>query len=64
MNKTMTRKEMITACINDQITRGIIKPEKKDMQIKTRLKGLPSAGIKAMSYAECLSWYEDVFKTA
>ena len=30
----MTRKEMITACVEDQIARGIIKAENKAMQIK------------------------------
>ena len=32
----MTRKEMITACVEDQIARGIIKAENKAMQIKKR----------------------------
>ena len=30
----MTRKEMITACVEEQIARGIIKAENKAMQIK------------------------------
>ena len=30
----MTRKEMITAFVEDQITRGIVKAENKAMQIK------------------------------
>ena len=56
----MTRKEMITKCVEDQIARGIIKEDNKQFQIKARMKGY--AGIKAMSYSECLSWYESTFK--
>lgn len=48
----MTRKEMITACIEDQIKRGIIKAENKEMQIKAR---------KNMSYSACVNWYNSVF---
>lgn len=55
----MTRKEMITACVEDQIARGIIKSENKAMHIKRRLNG--SGYIKAMSKAECESWYNAVF---
>lgn len=55
----MTRKEMITACVEDQITRGIVKAENKAMQIKNRLNG--SGYIKAMSKAECEIWYNEVF---
>lgn len=35
----MTRKEMITACVDDQIKRGIIKAENRKMQINARLIG-------------------------
>ena len=56
----MTRKEMITACVEDQIARGIVKAENKAMQIKKRLVG--SGYIKAMSKAECERWYNEVFK--
>ena len=52
----MTRKEMITACIEDQVARGIVKPERKEFQIKARLTG----GFR-MSYSECKRWYDDVF---
>ena len=55
----MTRKEMITACVEDQIARGIIKAENKAMHIKRRLNG--SGYMKAMSRAECESWYNAVF---
>ena len=56
----MTRKEMITACVEDQIARGIIKAENKAMHIKMRLNG--GGYIKAMSKAECESWYNAVFE--
>ena len=57
---TMTRKEMITKCVEDQIARGITKEESKDFQIKARLKGY--AGCKPMSYSDCRRWYEEVFE--
>lgn len=50
---------MITACVDDQIKRGIVKAENKSLQIKARLKGC--AGFKAMSYSDCLIWYNSVF---
>ena len=56
----MTRKEMITACVEDQIARGIVKAENKEKQIKWRLYGY--AGISAMSKADCESWYKKVFE--
>ena len=56
----MTRKEMITKCVEDQIARGITKEENKDFQIKARLKGY--AGCKPMSYSDCRRWYEEVFE--
>lgn len=52
----MTRKEMITACVEDQIKRGIIKADKKDSQIKARLSG----AIK-MSWSDCQRWYDSIF---
>ena len=55
----MTRKEMITACVEDQIARGIVKAENKAMQIKKRLNG--SGYIKAMRKDECEIWYNEVF---
>lgn len=54
----MTRKEMITICVEDQIKRGIIKEENKAHQIKTRLNG--HGLIKAMSKKECEEWYKAV----
>ena len=56
----MTRKEMITACVEDQIARGIVKSENKEKQIKWRLNGY--GGIAAMSKADCESWYKKVFE--
>lgn len=61
-NGMMTRKEMISACIDDQIARGIIKPESRERQIRARLKG--GAGLPPMGWHECSSWYENVFKMA
>lgn len=52
----MTRKEMIAACVDDQIKRGIVKAENRAMQIKARL-----TGRFAMSKAECEHWYNEVF---
>ena len=59
-NKKMTRKEMITACVENQIARGIVKAENKAKQIKVRLFG--NGYIKAMSKAECERWYNEVFE--
>lgn len=59
MTTKMTRKEMIAACVDDQIKRGIVKAENREMQIKARLKGLGAA--KAMSKAQCENWYNEVF---
>lgn len=56
----MTRKELITKCVEDQIARGIVKLESKEMQIRARLKGM--GGCKPMSKAECESWYKSVFE--
>lgn len=55
----MTRKEMITACVENQIARGIVKAENKANQIKVRLFG--NSYIKAMSKADCERWYNEVF---
>lgn len=56
----MTRKEMIIACVEDQIARGIVKAENKAKHIKVCLFG--SGYIKAMSKAECEHWYNEVFE--
>ena len=55
----MTRLEMITRCVEDQIARGIVKEENKKRQIALRMKG--SGYFRAMSKAECESWYRQVF---
>ncbi len=57
----MTRKEMITFCVENQVERGIIKAENKAMQIKKRLQG--SGCCKAMSKAECEFWYKAVLES-
>ncbi len=46
----MTRKELAEVIVNNQIKRGIVKPEKKDFQIKTRLKGCGC--LKAQSWMD------------
>ena len=55
----MTRKEMITACVENQIARCIVKAENKAKQIIVRLVG--NGYIKAMSKADCERWYNEVF---
>lgn len=55
----MTRKQMIEAIVNDQIKRGIVKPEEKKMQVNARLKGC--GALKPMSYRECVKAYEGYF---
>ena len=52
----MTRKEMITACVDDQIKRGIIKAENRKKQINARLNGWYKMG-----YTSCLNWYNSIF---
>lgn len=47
---------MITACVEEQIARGIIKVENKEMQIKARL-----TGVFKMSWSDCQRWYNEVF---
>ncbi len=59
--KKLTRKEMIAACVDDQIELGIVNPENRSVQIKYRLNG--GAGIKAMSLSDCRSWYNSVFNS-
>lgn len=36
----ITRKEMATLLVEDQIKRGIIKSENKEMQVEARLNGM------------------------
>lgn len=56
----MTRKEMITKCVDNQIKRGIVNAENRAMQIKARLNG--KGFVKAMSKTECEEWYNAVFR--
>ena len=51
----MTRKEMITFCVDDQIKRGIVKPENRALQIRSRL-----TGTFRMSLSECQRWYNKI----
>lgn len=59
MEKKLARKELIAACVDNQIQRGIVKPENRSIQIKYRLNG--GAGLKAMRLSECQSWYNSLF---
>lgn len=54
--KKMTRKQLIAACVDDQIKRGVIKAESREKHIKMRLNG-----AYAMSKAKCEQWYKEVF---
>ena len=56
----MSRKELISVCVDDQIARGIIKAENRDMQISVRSDG--RGLVKPMSKKECEAWYNDVMK--
>ena len=56
----MTRKEMITKCVENQIARGIIGEKSKPLQIKTRLHG--GYGLKPMNKDQCQKWYNETFK--
>lgn len=55
----MTRKEMITKCVEEQIKQGIVKEENKNFQIRARLNGMGYA--KAMSKSDCERWYNALF---
>ena len=57
MELKMTRKEMIEACVDDQIKRGVIESKNRSFLIRKHLVGFPR-----MSYSDCKSWYDDVFK--
>lgn len=38
MKDMMTKKEMITAIVEDQVKRGVVREDNKDFQIKMRMK--------------------------
>lgn len=52
----MTRKEMITRCVENQIERGITKEGDKSYLIKQYL-----TGSFRMSYSRCVDWYNSTF---
>lgn len=54
----MTRKEMITFCVEDQIKRGIVKAENRSKQICSRL-----SGSYRMGWSECKRWYDEVMQS-
>lgn len=50
---TMSRQQLVTLLVEDQIKRGIIKPENKQLHIKTRLNGsMKMSKTKLLEYAE------------
>lgn len=54
----MTRKEMITKCVENQIERGIAKEEDKNYLVKQYL-----TGSFKMCYSRCVDWYNSTFNT-
>lgn len=57
----MTRKQLITACVENQIEKGIVKKENKEKEINAKLNGVGN-WLKPMNKAQCTSWYNDLFK--
>lgn len=53
---SMTRKELAEAIVDDQIKRGIVKKESRELQINARLKGIGSA--KPMSKQDLLGYFK------
>ena len=50
---TMSRQQLVTLLVEDQIKRGVVKPENKEMQIKARLSGsMKMSKTKLLEYAE------------
>lgn len=50
---TMSRQQLVTLLVEDQIKRGVIKPENKEIQIKARLSGsMKMSKTKLLEYAE------------
>lgn len=50
---TMSRQQLVNLLVEDQIKRGIIKPENKQLHIKTRLNGsMKMSKTKLLEYAE------------
>lgn len=50
---TMSRQQLVTLLVEDQIKRGVIKPENKQLHIKTRLNGsMKMSKGKLLEYAE------------
>lgn len=56
----MTRKQLISACVDYQIEKGFVKKENREKQIKIRLNGMGYQ--KAMRKADCQRWYDALFK--
>ena len=54
----MTRKQLAEYIVDNQIERGVVKPENRDLQVNGRLKGVGAS--KAMSKQELLKGAEDI----
>lgn len=57
----MTRKQIITACVEKQIERSIVKEGNKEKEINAKLNGVGN-WLKPMNKAQCQSWFGDLFK--
>ena len=56
--KTMTRKELISYCVDAQIAHNVVKAENRNMHINAYLFGY--YGVKKMSKADCERWYKEI----
>lgn len=57
----MTKKQIITKCVEEKIKRGSIKKENRKKEIDARLNGIGN-WLKPMNKNEYTSWYDDLFK--
>ena len=56
--KKMTRKELISYCVDAQIAHNVVKAENRNMYINAYLFGY--YGVKKMSKADCEKWYKEI----
>lgn len=56
----MTRRQMVTICVEDQIKRGVLPSEGKEKIINGWLKG--AGGCKPISKSEAQRWYDRVME--
>lgn len=57
----MTKKQIITKCVEEKIKRGSIKEENREKEINAQLNGIGN-WLKPMNKAEYKSMYDDLFK--